>query len=65
MLRQRSDSGLESYCPYCGTDTEGCDHERIVRRQPEEPEMCPMGCGRTTDDVAGGPCSECWKVAPR
>jgi hypothetical protein len=21
---------------------------------------CPMGCGRLTDDVAGGPCSKCW-----
>jgi hypothetical protein len=30
------------------------------------PEPCPMGCGRTTDDVAGGPCSKCWDgvVAP-
>lgn len=21
---------------------------------------CPTGCGRTTDDAAGGPCSACW-----
>ena len=27
-------------------------------------DMCPMGCGRTTDDVAGGPCSACWDEAP-
>jgi S4 domain len=23
-------------------------------------ELCPMGCGRMTDDVYGGPCSTCW-----
>lgn len=23
---------------------------------------CPMGCGSTTDDVAGGPCSACWDL---
>jgi hypothetical protein len=23
-------------------------------------DMCPMGCGNPTDDVAGGPCSDCW-----
>jgi hypothetical protein len=21
---------------------------------------CPMGCGRTTEDVYGGPCKACW-----
>lgn len=21
---------------------------------------CPMGCGRITEDVAGGPCDACW-----
>lgn len=31
----------------------------------ELPEQCPMGCGRTTDDVAGGPCKACWDAAPR
>jgi hypothetical protein len=31
----------------------------------DEPEPCPMGCGRTTDDVAGGPCTACWELAPR
>lgn len=23
-------------------------------------EPCPMGCGRATEDVYGGPCSACW-----
>lgn len=31
----------------------------------EPPEICPMGCGRTTEDVYGGPCKECWATAPR
>lgn len=22
---------------------------------------CPMGCGRTTEDVYGGPCKACWE----
>lgn len=26
------------------------------------PELCPMGCGRATDDVAGGPCTDCWDL---
>lgn len=30
----------------------------------DEPEPCPMGCGRTTEDVAGGPCYACWDLAP-
>ena len=25
------------------------------------PELCPMGCGRTTEDTAGGPCAKCWE----
>ena len=29
-----------------------------------EPELCPMGCGRTTEDPYGGPCSKCWDNAP-
>lgn len=24
------------------------------------PELCPMGCGRTTEDAYGGPCKACW-----
>lgn len=24
-------------------------------------DACPMGCGRTTEDAAGGPCSKCWE----
>lgn len=27
------------------------------------PEPCPMGCGRTTDDAAGGPCTTCRYLA--
>lgn len=23
-------------------------------------EPCPMGCGRLTEDAAGGPCEACW-----
>jgi hypothetical protein len=23
-----------------------------------------MGCGETTDDVAGGPCTSCWRALP-
>lgn len=35
----------------------------LHRSEPEH-DPCPMGCGRTTDDVAGGPCSACWDDAP-
>ena len=28
--------------------------------QHGDSEPCPMGCGRITDDVYGGPCSLCW-----
>ena len=27
--------------------------------------LCPMGCGRTTDDPLGGPCSDCWSQVER
>jgi hypothetical protein len=27
-------------------------------------EPCPMGCGRTTEDVYGGPCKACWDAVP-
>ena len=30
-----------------------------IKSQQFDP--CPMGCGRTTDDPYGGPCTECWK----
>jgi hypothetical protein len=26
---------------------------------------CPMGCGRTTDDPYGGPCTDCWDNVPK
>lgn len=29
--------------------------------EPLDP--CPMGCGNQTEDVAGGPCRECWELA--
>jgi len=29
--------------------------------ETDEPEMCPQGCGRTTEDPYGGPCSKCWE----
>lgn len=28
--------------------------------EEEEFDMCPMGCGRTTEDPYGGPCTACW-----
>ena len=27
-----------------------------------EPQMCPQGCGRTTEDPYGGPCQHCWNA---
>jgi hypothetical protein len=27
-------------------------------------DLCPMGCGRTTEDPYGGPCRACWDAAP-
>lgn len=30
-----------------------------------EPQPCPMGCGRTTEDPYGGPCNKCWDEAPK
>ncbi|MGI5286626.1 hypothetical protein ACQEVF_25260 [Nonomuraea polychroma] len=29
-----------------------------------EIDLCPMGCGRTTEDPYGGPCKACWDAAP-
>lgn len=40
--------GDESVCERCSDDL----------RDP-----CPMGCGNQTEDVAGGPCKECWELA--
>jgi hypothetical protein len=35
--------------------------ERREKRTAEaEHDMCPMGCGYVTEDVAGGPCNACW-----
>jgi hypothetical protein len=30
---------------------------------PEDSDLqpCPMGCGRITEDVGGGPCEACWQ----
>ncbi|MGW3346778.1 hypothetical protein ACWDA3_25995 [Nonomuraea rubra] len=25
-------------------------------------DLCPQGCGRTTEDAAGGPCNACWNA---
>ncbi|GAA4924440.1 hypothetical protein HD597_011288 [Nonomuraea thailandensis] len=30
----------------------------------DEIDVCPMGCGRRTEDAAGGPCRACWDAAP-
>lgn len=27
-------------------------------------DLCPQGCGRTTEDPYGGPCRACWDAAP-
>lgn len=41
------------------------DAERVEReRARDEPELCPMGCGSTTEDVYGGPCKACWDATP-
>jgi len=31
--------------------------------EDDDSDPCPMGCGNLTDDVAGGPCSQCWAAA--
>lgn len=58
------------HCDWCGEEVDPalawrdecgdyyCDeHAPLIRGRPD---LCPMGCGRTTDDVAGGPCKRCW-----
>lgn len=30
-----------------------------------DPELCPMGCGRTTNSHNGGPCHDCWNQTER
>jgi hypothetical protein len=30
----------------------------------DEIDLCPQGCGRTTEDPAGGPCKACWDAVP-
>lgn len=51
-------------CAVCGTSIPvGTGY--LCQPCEDTPEPCPMGCGRTTDDVAGGPCSTCWDEAPR
>lgn len=32
----------------------------MTKRKIRVPELCPMGCGRTTEDPYGGPCQRCW-----
>lgn len=48
------------------TEREWLEGLRYEDRHPEEPddtpELCPMGCGRTTEDVYGGPCKACWAL---
>ncbi len=36
----------------------------IKTDEDNEFDPCPMGCGRMTDDVYGGPCSDCEKDFP-
>jgi hypothetical protein len=42
--------------------------EEERRKQEErllhEHDLCPMGCGQTTEDPYGGPCERCWQAAP-
>ena len=42
-----------------------CDPDYDPWDDYDEPEPCPMGCGRTTENVAGGPCYACWEKALR
>lgn len=58
-------------CDYCDGTGEVCEysgeHSRYIEcancegtGTVDDPEPCPMGCGRTTEDVYGGPCKACW-----
>jgi hypothetical protein len=38
------------------------EHEPVVPPGLVHHDSCPMGCGRTTEDPYGGPCSQCWKA---
>lgn len=53
---------------YRGDDAEQVARmlEEQHRKECEEPvfDLCPGGCGRTTDDPYGGPCSICWDSVP-
>lgn len=33
----------------------------ITSSEELEFDLCPMGCGKFTDDIYGGPCAECEK----
>lgn len=43
-------------CVEGGPITDGCPVHYEFEIEP-----CPMGCGRTTEDPYGGPCSKCWE----
>jgi hypothetical protein len=49
----------------CGKASSRISDDPWGEEYDDGPEPCPMGCGRTTDDVTGGPCSTCWQEAPR
>lgn len=48
---------LEDFDP---DEEERRDTEKLVEEMDTEIEMCPQGCGRTTEDPYGGPCKACW-----
>lgn len=61
------------FCEDCGSTMEtvgcpNCDELDVIQQRDQfyedEPELCPMGCGRTTEDPYGGPCSKCWDKTP-
>jgi hypothetical protein len=41
------------------------DEQTAYQLLADAVEPCPMGCGRMTEDVLGGPCEACWDKAPR
>ncbi len=66
--------GIRTGCIRCGeearwivVDLPLCDRCRDRPQGACEDETredaCPMGCGATTEDVYGGPCTACWKQA--
>jgi hypothetical protein len=58
MNRDCQDCGVADHAPCT------CDQDYPDGEPDPTPEMCPMCCGRTTEDVYGGPCQTCWNDSP-